>query len=227
MQAYTYLLIDLACITIPFLASFYKKHAFYLQWKSFFKANSIVALFFIIWDIYFTKIGVWGFNPDYLTKIYIFNLPIEEILFFICIPYACVFTYFSICYLVKKNPFQTIEKYISYSLLLFLVVLAVLNLAKAYTSLTFILLALFLGYLMLKKVNLTYYYTSYLLIIPFFLWSNGILTGTNIQQPIVWYNNAENLGIRIGTIPLEDCFYGMLLIFMHIYGFDYFRKKRN
>ena len=34
---------------------------------------------FIIWDSYFTKIGVWGFTPEYLTGFGLFGLPIEEI----------------------------------------------------------------------------------------------------------------------------------------------------
>lgn len=223
MKPYTYLLIDLACITIPFIASFYPKHSFYKDWKPFFKANVIIALVFIIWDYFFTKAGVWGFNEDYLTGFYIGNLPIEEILFFVCIPYACVFSYFAFQFLIKKNPLQHFHSIVTYVLIVILFVVAMLNYNKLYTSITFFSTSLFLIYLVYRKVNLSYHYLSYLFILPFFFISNGILTGSFLLEPIVWYNDVENLNIRIGTIPIEDSIYGMFLILLNIELYRYFK----
>ncbi|GAA3779983.1 hypothetical protein GCM10022271_10330 [Corallibacter vietnamensis] len=227
MKAYTYLLVDLACISIPLIASFYKKHAFYKDWKPFIKANLIIALLFLIWDALFVQKGIWGFNNTYLTGFYITNLPIEEILFFICIPFSCVFTYFSTIYLIKNNPLKNIQRYITLIVLLILLFTAIINYNKLYTSVTFFVTSAYLSIHLLKKTDLSYHYLSYILVLPFFFISNGILTGSFIVAPIVWYNDAENLGIRLGNIPIEDSIYGLLLIISNIDLYRYFKQKSH
>ena len=223
MKPYTYLFINIACVIIPMIASFYTKHAFYKNWIAFFKANILVTILFVLWDYWFTKIEVWGFNPDYLTGVYLGNLPIEEVLFFVCIPFACVFSYFAFQHLVKKNPLAKFQTIITYILVLVLLTIAIYNFQKLYTFITFFATSLFLSYLLYKKTNLSYHYLSYIFVLPFFFISNGLLTGSFFIEPIVWYNDAENLGIRLFNIPMEDSIYGMLLIFMNIELYRYFK----
>jgi len=81
--------------------------------------------------------------------------------------------------------------------------------------------------MLIKKTNLSFHYLSYIFILPFFFLSNGILTGSFLVEPIVWYNDAENLGIRLFNIPIEDSIYGLLLIFLNIDLFEYFGFKNK
>src|SRR5210317_699026 len=124
---YTYLLINIFSISVPFIASFDHRLKFHMQWKYFFPGMLITLAFFIAWDVLFTYMGIWGFNPRYLTGINLVNLPMEEWMFFIAIPYACVFTYHALNYLVKKDYFGPYANRISWTLVILLTVVAVLN----------------------------------------------------------------------------------------------------
>jgi lycopene cyclase domain-containing protein len=227
-QKYLYLTIDLLTILFPFLFSFYAPANFSKKWKYLWLAILIPGIVFIAWDEVFTRLGVWGFNPQYLSGGYVGNLPVEEILFFICIPYACVFTYEALNYLVKRDYLKSSQKAISIILISTSLALAIVHLGKWYTSTTFFGLAVFLFLLefIWKAKFLSRFYFSFLFVlIPFFI-VNGILTGSWIDQPIVWYNDAENLGMRMGTIPVEDAFYGMLLIVMNVSIFEWLQRKQ-
>ena len=177
----------------------------------------------------FTKLGVWGFNADYVTGIYLFNLPIEEILFFICIPYSCVFTYHCLNKFFIFEWKSSIEHTIVLSLTVLLLIIGIYFHDKLYTSATFISLAIILLVLkyIVKITWLPKLISIYpILLIPFFI-VNGILTGIGIEHPVVWYNDAENLGIRLFTIPVEDIFYGFELILLNIFLYEYFKNKFN
>ena len=80
-----YLWLNLGSLAVPFLFSFHPKIQFYKHWSTVFPGILVMMLIFIPWDIYFTQHGFWGFNPDYLTGISLWGLPLEEWLFFVCI----------------------------------------------------------------------------------------------------------------------------------------------
>ncbi|MCB0280033.1 MAG: lycopene cyclase domain-containing protein, partial [Calditrichaeota bacterium] len=204
--------------------SFHPKIAFYKKWNSFFPALTITALLFIAWDIYFTHLGVWGFNPAYLSGLTVLSLPIEEWLFFICIPYACVFTHFCLIHFTQITLPKRVSDILTRVLILLLLILFILNSNKYYTSVTTFLTALFLVYIyLINPTLLQRFYISYLILfIGPFLLVNGILTGSWIADQVVWYNNSENLGIRFMTIPIEDFIYGFLLFLMNLQFFDKF-----
>ena len=222
---FTYLWVDFFCIIFPLLFSFHPRIQFHKQLKYFWKPCLGVALFFLVWDSIFTNLGVWRFNPDYLTGIFIYNMPIEEVLFFICIPYACVFTFYCCETLFTIRP-ATQNFYVTVLFLAFaLLITGLFFYDRLYTAITFFLLALVLFWLVHSRAPFlkTFMISFLLILLPFFL-SNGVLTGSFTDAPVVIYNDYENLGVRMFTIPVEDTFYGMLLLLLNVWAFEHSRS---
>lgn len=197
------------------------------RWKSIFTAIIITAVFFIIWDIIFTKVGVWSFNPRYHSGIEFFDLPIEEWLFFICIPYSSIFIHFAFHYFFPKVSLtDKVVKTIYVVLMLVLLPTIFLNYDKLYTAVNYSFLIIILTYTVFKVPNIlnTYFLTFLIVLIPFSI-VNGILTGSFIDEPVVSYNNNENLGIRIGTIPVEDIGYAFSMLLMSLVLIKKIEKK--
>lgn len=166
--------------------------------------------------------NVWQFNPAYVLGINVWGLPIEEWLFFLTIPYSCLFIYESLNFLIKKDHLLRFSKNFSIVLIVILSITALLNTDKSYTWIKLSLAALMLVFVVLKKFPfMGKFYRAYLVSLIPFLIVNGILT----SLPVVIYNDAENLGIRIFTIPVEDTMYSLLLLLMNVVLFEFFKKK--
>lgn len=240
-ESFYYLAIDLGCILLPFVFSFDKRVKFASTWRAFWPACLITLTGFIIWDVIFTQLGVWGFNESYLLGGDIVNLPLEEWLFFICIPYACTFTYAAVKAYGPQAPLSKSWKALAWILTVGCTALAFLNFDRLYTAYTCLLTALFLGFHLtfIRKPYFGQLLLTYLFLIIPFLISNGLLTGlsfwdypllnTNpneIADQIVWYNNEENLGVRLFSVPLDDFIYGFLLIGMNITLYEYFLNRQ-
>ena len=224
----TYLLINLFAISIPLLFSFHPRLRFWQKWHAWLPAIMIPAAPFLIWDALFTRMEVWEFNPNHLIGITILGLPVEEWLFFFAIPYACLFTYASLKLLMRPLFTPSAAGKITLVLAIVFLIVGIFNLDLLYTGTTFLLSsATLMVYLWRKKLTSPeYFYPSYLIIfaIPFFL-VNGLLTGWGLSEPVVYYNNMENLSLRVITIPLEDFVYGLLLFFLNVIVYERQLKK--
>jgi lycopene cyclase domain-containing protein len=223
----TYLLIDLCTVTLPFLFSFHPAFRFRKYFKAFFISNMITAMLFIVWDAVFVAQGVWGFSNRYTLGPRIAGLPPEEILFFICIPFACIFTYQNLQrrYTIRWSRFT--ERTVVTLTGLFLLGGAVLFYDKAYTAITGFsccILLLFLEFVSRVKW-LPVFFSAYLILLIPFIIVNGLLTGFSLQEPVVWYNNSQNTGFRVLTIPVEDFFYGMELLLINIFFYEMIKKN--
>lgn len=224
---YLYLILNLGSISLPFLFSFHPKIKFYKLWKSLFIAITITMAIFIPWDVIFTVNGIWGFNDSYFLGTKILNLPIEEWLFFICIPYACVFTHYALLsYFPNMHLSSSLSKKTTLLFLFVLTLLTVLNYDNWYTVINFTLAIILTAIVYYKRPDILqeFYLTFLVMLIPFFI-VNGILTGSFIENEVVWYNNAENLNIRLFTIPIEDTVYAFSMILMNLVIVKSLNKK--
>jgi len=217
---YLYLILDLGSLSVPFLFSFHPKLGFYKKWPALLKGLLVMMGFFIPWDIWFTHQGYWGFNPDFLLGVDALGLPLEEWLFFICIPYACIFTHYALQTIWPNFKASKRATELGYLLLQSVLIVTLwYHYDNWYTFVNFMFAIVLLAIVRQKNFELLRSFScSYLVILlPFFL-VNGALTGGFTEQPVVWYNDAENLGIRLGSIPVEDLIYnlGMLLTVLYV-----------
>lgn len=219
---YTYLLINLGSILIPLLASFEPRLRFYRQWKALFPALLLTGAFFIFWDHYLAEWGVWGFNPKYILGIYWWGLPMEEWLFFLSIPYSCLFIYSSLNFLLPQEPFSRFARNISGIWVVVLLFVAAYGHDRLYTGIKLTLTAALLAYAWKRNYPwMGRFIRCYLVSLIPFLLVNGLLTAL----PVVTYNDTENLGIRLHTIPVEDTQYTLLMLLMNVMLFEYFKRR--
>jgi len=221
-----YLWVILLSFAGPLALSFDKKVHFYTYWKSVFLGILIVASIFIFGDELFTQWKVWGFNPDYLLGIYLGNLPLEEVLFFIVVPYNCVFIHEVQKAYFPKLKLNNLSRIFIPVFGIICFVLIVMNWGNYYTV-TYSFTSLLLTILIYFKTSswIPRFVLTYLISIVPFLIVNGILTGMFTPSPIVWYNEFHIVGWRIGTIPIEDLFYNFSMLLPVIWIHETFIAK--
>lgn len=220
-----YLTLLLSSLAFPLVLSFDKKVAFFRYWKTLFPSLLITGIIFISADIIFTRNGVWGFNPRYHSGLIPAGIPVEEWLFFIIIPYVSIFThYVIIIYFPNACLSDKNTRVITWALIALLSLLVLIFISRTYTAFYSGFMAVLLVISLARKSRiLNRFYITYLVIlIPFFI-VNGILTGTFIEDEVVWYNGSEITGLRILTVPFEDIMYGFSLIFLNLMLMEKFK----
>ncbi|MBM3248808.1 MAG: lycopene cyclase domain-containing protein [Candidatus Omnitrophica bacterium] len=94
-----YMLVLILSISVPLVLSFYPPLKIYRNIKGLFYSIGLILLIFGFWDIFATWRSHWYFNPEGVWPIRIANLPLEEVLFFVVIPFCCIFTWEVINYI--------------------------------------------------------------------------------------------------------------------------------
>ncbi|MBA4408061.1 MAG: lycopene cyclase domain-containing protein [Bacteroidota bacterium] len=221
---FTYLILLIGSLAAPLALSFDKKVRYYKNLKYILPAILVTATIFWVWDIRFTAAQVWSFNSAYTVGLEMIGLPLEEWLFFIIIPYVCVFIYEVLKFYLK--PYEYANPFLAFSLFLIVgfALISYFFRHQAYTFLTFLFSSVYLGITVIRnkfKPYITKFYFAYFVsLIPFMI-VNGILT----SLPVVEYNTTHILNIRILNIPIEDFSYFFLLLLMVTSIYEMLKKS--
>ena len=62
------------------------------RWRRLLLSLAPVVVVFALWDAYAVAAGHWTFDPERTTGVRIATLPLEEVLFFVVVPFAAVLT---------------------------------------------------------------------------------------------------------------------------------------
>src|SRR5918992_1588488 len=102
----TYLALNLFIIAVPLCYTTDKRTSYYRQLPAVGFSIAVVSTCYLVWDILVTARGEWSFNSRYLSGVQILNIPLEEVLFFITVPYSCLFLYEVVLYTAKDSSFR-------------------------------------------------------------------------------------------------------------------------
>lgn len=212
-----YFVLLFVTILYPLLQSFERRIKYHTKWNYVLFSASVMMLLFIPWDIWFAKQSVWSFNKAYTIGFFIFYLPIEEWLFFIIVPFACVFIYEVLNYYFNTQLEVAPYRFIFYLLAIFLATLSVIYCDRTYTLVCFSLCSAALFIVALYSPQwIGRFFRAYLVSLVPFLIINGCLTGSFTDQPIVSYDSSQIIGLRILNIPIEDTAYNLLMFLIVI-----------
>lgn len=216
-----YLLFNLTVAIGPLLANFLYRKRVQIAKLPFLLSVAVGAVIFIAWDILVTGY-FWYFNSCCILGYSLGSIPIEEALFFITVPSACLFLYINLAERLDNK--QSIKRIFIQILIaiLFLFGLIFLLFGKYYSFVILFLLGIiWFGDMYIMKTNLVlrvgyWQFMGVVLLLTFIF--NYYLT----SRPIVLYNDLYNLNFKILTIPIEDFFYSVELISLVVIFYKYF-----
>lgn len=202
---------------MPFIVSFFRP-GYLPRFVPYLFAAICVSIPFLIWDHFVTGY-FWTFNPDYTTGITIGNLPVEEVMFFLTVPYSCLFIWEIITRKMKPKKAQFADFAPFFFLALFPIGIWFYWQGLEYTGSIYIVFSLTVVVDGLAKTrfyqkNTSYFFMSLIIGLTFIF--NWYLTA----RPVVLYNEEVKTNGMVLSIPMEDFIYGLSLIILAAIVYD-------
>lgn len=219
---FEYLLFNILILLGPFTSKLLVRSMIFPSVKNVLKAIFPVALIFILWDFFVTDF-FWSFNKSYILGLIVGKLPVEEIMFFFTVPYACLILWVNIKNRIKQKR-EIIPRLFIYLLSVIFFTLGVYSLLSN-----------------LWYTGIVSFIFSYILIVvkPFISSKLGVLFSLSIigltfifnlyltARPVVLYYAQYKTNLNILTVPIEDFIYGLTLLLPIIYRYEKGRYKSN
>jgi lycopene cyclase domain-containing protein len=102
MDRWQYLIVLAACLAITLPLEMFRDGVYRQAWRAL-RAVLPVAAVFVLWDEVAIGAHVWTYNPAYVIGAHIpFQMPIEEVLFFVVIPLCALLTYNAVSAILKR-----------------------------------------------------------------------------------------------------------------------------
>ncbi len=205
-----YLLLDLLVVAAPVGLSFDRKVFFVRYWPSVLLSSLVVGIPFIVWDVLAADAGIWGFAPAHAGKPVLLGLPLGELLFFLVVPFSCLFVY-EVLNAYLPNARVRFPRRLSFALAAAAIGAALVTFPRGYTAVVFAAFGLFFLLSGALRPQILTERTTWLYLavcfIPF-----GVVNGILTSVPVVVYNSADILGLKVFTIPMEDFFYSFVML---------------
>ncbi len=205
-----YLWLDAIILTVPLLFSFERRIRYYRKWPAVGLSIALVGTAYVVWDVVATARGDWAFAHAYTSGIEVLGLPLAEILFFVVVPYSCLFIYEALHAFLPDWELP-VPHVLYAAVAVAALALAALYHEQSYTATVLVVTAAFfvVAPLFFRDVLASMHFWLYLLFsFVGFLIFNYLLTAA----PVVTYGGWAIWGIRMTTIPVEDFLYNISML---------------
>lgn len=225
IKQFIYSVLLLGFLLVPIISDWKRKDLFFRNFKYILPAILFSGAIFTLWDMRFTELGIWNYNPEYISCINILKLPAEQWLLLLALPCFSIFVYERVKQ--KSGNFDRGNLFVGISLVLLVGfgLLAWYQREKLYPFFTFFLLTVYFGYIIFRnrfKSHLTPFYLAFFLsVIPYFIMRMIITT-----LPVISFHPGHIIGVLVYRMPVEDLAYFFLLFIMNVSIYEYLKERR-
>ncbi|ACP37279.1 conserved hypothetical protein [Sulfolobus islandicus M.14.25] len=177
------------------------------------KSIAIVSPLYLFWDFLATWKDSWSFNPKYVMGIYVINLPMEEVMFFLVTPFATLLIFDFVMNSVRDREVKWVQKVIITTIPLLIITLPfVFNYSYTFIDFLYLIMSFIISLLIARDllVSRNFWIFIGLSYIPFLLFDYFLTS-----DPVVIYGPNSILGIRFITIPVEDFIYSFSMLTLY------------